>query len=70
MKLDRNEKVTKETYREALFDVIEEAEHSKNFIENHIKSDTIFDTYVEDVKLAKIRLDCIEKLYQLDNSEE
>lgn len=30
MKLDRNEKVTKETYREALFDVIEEAEHSKN----------------------------------------
>ena len=70
MKLDRNEKVTKETYREELFDVIEEVEHSKNFIENHIKSDTIFDTYVECVKLAKIRLDCIEKLYQLDNSEE
>lgn len=70
MELDRNEKVTKETYREALFDVIEEAEHSRNFIDNNVTSSRIFDTYVEDVKLAKIRLDCIEKLYQLDNSEE
>ena len=32
--------------------------------------DRAFDVYVEVIKLAKIRLDCIEKLYQLDNSEE
>lgn len=70
MKLDRNEKVTKETYREELFDLIEGAEHSRNFIDHNVTGDRIFDAYVEDVKLAKIRLDCIEKLYQLDNSEE
>ena len=55
MKLDRNKKVTKETYRE---------EGRKAPI------DRAFDVYVEVIKLAKIRLDCIEKLYQLDNSEE
>ena len=36
MKLDRNKKVTKEIYREELFDVIEEAEHSRNFIDNNV----------------------------------
>lgn len=70
MKLDRNEKVTKEIYREELFDVIEGVEYSMNVIGRKVKSDRTFDAYVEDVKLAKIRLDCIEKLYQLDNSEE
>ena len=70
MKLDRNEKVTKEIYREALFDVIEGTEYSMNVIGRKAPIDRAFDVYVEDIKLAKIRLDCIEKLYQLDNSEE
>lgn len=70
MKLDRNEKVTKETYREALFDVIEGVEYGMNAIGRKAKSDRTFDVCVETIKLAKIRLDCIEKLYQLDNSEE
>ena len=70
MKLDKNEKVTKEIYREELFDVIEGAEYCMNAIGRKAPIDRAFDVYVEDVKLAKIRLDCIEKLYQLDNSEE
>ena len=70
MKLDRNKKVTKEIYREELFDVIEGVEYCMNAIGRKAPIDRVFDVCVEDVKLAKIRLDCIEKLYQLDNSEE
>lgn len=70
MKLDRNEKVTKEIYREELFDLIEGAEHCVDAIVRKAPIGRAFDVYVESTKLAKIRLDCIEKLYQLDNSEE
>lgn len=65
-----NKKITKEEYREELFDVIKGVEYSMNAIGRKAKSDRTFDVYVESIKLAKIRLDCIEKLYQLDNSEE
>ena len=65
-----NKKITKETYRKELFDVIGGVEYSMNAIGRTAKSDRTFDVYVESIKLAKIRLDCIEKLYQLDNSEE
>lgn len=70
MKLDRNEKVTKEIYREELFDVIEGVEYCVGAIVHKAPIDRAFDVYVESTRLAKIRLDCIEKLYQLDNSEE
>ena len=45
-------------------------EYSMNAIGRKAPIDRAFDVYVEVIKLAKIRLDCIEKLYQLDNSEE
>ena len=67
MELDRNEKVTKEIYREALFDA---AETLGRVIECVKKSTYSYETPLNYAKLAKIRLDCIEKLYQLDNSEE
>ena len=70
MKLDRNEKVTRKIYREELFDVIEGVEYSMDVIARKAPIDRAFDVYVGVIKLAKIRLDCIEKLYQLDNSEE
>lgn len=66
MKLDRNEKVTKEIYREALLDTAETFGRVIEYVE---KSTYICETPLNYAKLAKIRLDCIEKLYQLDNSE-
>lgn len=70
MKLDRNKRVTRKIYREELFDVIEGVEYCMDAIVRKPPIGRAFDVYVESTKLAKIRLDCIEKLYQLDNSEE
>lgn len=53
MKLDRNEKVTKEIYREELFNVIEGTEYSMNVIGRKAPIDRAFDAYVEAIKLAK-----------------
>ncbi len=65
-----NKKITKETYREELFDVIKGVEYCMDAIVRKAPIGRAFDVYVESTKLAKIRLDCIEKLYQFDNSEE
>ena len=50
--------------------MIEGVEYCTDAIVRKAPIGRAFDVYVESTKLAKIRLDCIEKLYQLDNSEE
>ena len=63
-----NKEITKEEYRKELIIAIKETDKALDYICQHFSKP--FECYVEYSKVCKIRMDYIEKLYILDNSEE
>lgn len=68
MVFDKNKKITKEEYCEELVKEIKGVDEARDYICKNFSRP--FECYVEYCKLGKIRMDYIEKLYNIDNSEE